>query len=363
MTKKLTDWFAVFRTGTHTDRSGRTRTFTGPDLDAIAADYEAASASCVINHEQLYSPFSYAQIAAVERQGDLLMARCDAESIEPQFAALVDAGRLHNRSVQLVRRAEGGLRLGHVAFLGAEPPAVEGLPPLPFSAEALTYSTDEAWERYRDAQGLARLWSALRSLARRTLSADEADAIVSDFEVDAANQDAGAAREAATRQEENAVTTYSQQQLDDAIVAERQRLELQYSASRREADRGRIDARITALIDAGRLVPAQTAGLTEFALGLDAGETLEFSREGQPGKVKTSPREYLFGLLGALPQQIAPNTERAGAGSAPPGAEPGADAGAIRAAALEYQAAERGKGRHVNIVDAVRHVTAEGGAS
>ena len=126
----LSDWFTVFCAGTHTDSKRRTATFTREDLDGIVDAYDPEQPSpCVITHQELYSPFGYAQVEALRRDGDMLQARCAADSIEPQFASLVEDGRLQNRSVQLLPQADGGYRLGHVAFLGAEPPAVEGLAP------------------------------------------------------------------------------------------------------------------------------------------------------------------------------------------------------------------------------------------
>lgn len=52
-----------------------------------------------------------------------LEGRCAADTLDSQFSNLVESGRLRNRSIQLKQDAEGKWRLGHVAFLGAEPPA------------------------------------------------------------------------------------------------------------------------------------------------------------------------------------------------------------------------------------------------
>ena len=164
----LSDWFAVFRAGTHTDSRGRTSTFSGEDLDGIVAAYDSASPSpCVVTHEELYSLFAYAKVGEIQRNSDMLKARCDADSIEPLFAKLVEDGRLHNRSLQIVPHADGSYRRGHVAFLGAEPPAVEGLAPISFSAAGMKFTAEEAWEDYRDASSIARIMGILRQLAVR----------------------------------------------------------------------------------------------------------------------------------------------------------------------------------------------------
>ena len=199
---RLADWFAIFRTGTHTDRHGVASTFDTSHLDGIVERFSAGDASCVITHDELYSPFGYAQIAEVKRDGDLLLARCERDTIEPQFAALVESGRLHNRSVQLIPELGGaGYRLGHVAFLGAEPPSVGGLPPLQHAAAAVrAFSVEDAWDKVRDANDRANLWEALRRVARRLLSQEETDELVPEWQANSYREDVGAARADAIRE-------------------------------------------------------------------------------------------------------------------------------------------------------------------
>ena len=362
----LADWFAVFRAGKHRASNGIEQAFSTRDLDAIVENYDSGSPSpCVITHEELYSPFGYAQVEALKRDGDTLLAKCQADSIEPQFASLVEAGRLHNRSVQLLP-VETGWKLGHVAFLGAEPPAVEGLAPIAFSARGLTFASEKAWDTVEDARVGARIFRALKTLSEKAFG-DEADRIVSQWEVDDAIEAVGAKREKARQGDPDMSGEYSQNQLDAAVATAREKAraaakaesEAEHAAlraERRELARSKIETRIAGLIDDGKVTPAQAPGLAEFALGLDRGE-LEFSRgEGASAEtVKTTPREWLFSFLGALPQQVR-------VGSHDLGEAPlvnGDDAGSIRAAALEYQASERAKGRIVTDAAAVRHVTGE----
>ena len=60
----------------------------------------------------------------------------------------------------------------------AEPPAVDGLPPIQMAARMLTFGSDDAWDKVWEADNRASLWEALRRLARRLLSAEEADELV-----------------------------------------------------------------------------------------------------------------------------------------------------------------------------------------
>ena len=356
----LSDWFAVFCAGTHTDSKGRTATFTREDLDGIVDAYDPEQPSpCVITHQELYSPFGYAQVEALRRDGDMLQARCAADSIEPQFASLVEDGRLHNRSVQLLPQADGGgYRMGHVAFLGAEPPAVEGLAPISFSTAGLDFSSETAWDRAREARNIARLFAVVRRLAEKVFGLEGADAIVSRWEETEAAEESGALRERALHmpdQEGGAMKTYSQTEFDAALS--NARTEARAAAERDTANRGRI----ARLVDAGRITPAQAEGLAEFAAQLPAGDVLEFSRaagEGQTSEqVQTSPAEFIFSLLESLPERQIVRAPLAADNG--PGREAGESAAAIRSRAHEFMAEERKRGRIINIAQAVRHVTGD----
>lgn len=122
----LTDWFQVFRTGTHTDSSGRRHTFTVADLDRAIAEYEPDSAPIVAGHPRTNAP-AFGWIKEFRRRGEFLEARCS--SVVPEFAELVERGLYKNRSMCF--NPDGSFR--HVGFLGAAPPAIKGLAQIKFS--------------------------------------------------------------------------------------------------------------------------------------------------------------------------------------------------------------------------------------
>jgi len=379
----LDDWFAVFRAGTHTDAGGKTATFTDADLDGIVEQYNAANpAPCVITHDELYSPFAYAQVAEVKREDGVLKARCAPDSIEPQFAELVRAGRLYNRSVQLLPRADGGWKLGHVAFLGAEPPAVEGMPPIQFSAAGRVFSAQQAWDKVDAARRWANAIRILKVIADKVFGPDADDNPVSDWQVSDADEAVGAAREAAkskTATEGNTMnaTNYSQAQLDAATkaAADQARADAtaaadkahaaeraEFQAAKRAGRKAAIEARINALSEAGKLLPHQAPGLAEFALGLGA-ESFQFSAPaaaGEQPKVETAePQEYLFTLLESMPKQIAFGKE-VGAEDVAAVESVSAEASVadIRAAAHKFQKAQADQGITITYAQAVKQVTA-----
>lgn len=136
---------ALFSAGCHTDNRGVKRCYTRADLDAMASGVSDPIPH-VITHKEMYSPFSFARSSRVWREGDVLYA--DAEAPESNFAKMVKDGRLYSRSIR-VAHTDKGPRIQHIAWLGAEPPAVEGLPPVEYAAaggQLADYSEPESSE-------------------------------------------------------------------------------------------------------------------------------------------------------------------------------------------------------------------------
>lgn len=134
----LTDWFDVFRCGTHLDHSGKWRTFTEADIDKAIASYQSDSAPIVVGHPTLNAP-AFGWIQQFRRQGPTLQAR--ASRVADEFAELVKRGLYKNRSISF--NSDGTFR--HVGFLGAAAPAVKGLEDIQFAdkGEFITMDTAE----------------------------------------------------------------------------------------------------------------------------------------------------------------------------------------------------------------------------
>ena len=357
---RLAEWFAIFRAGTHTDRNGRSATFSATDLDGIVEGYEAGSSSCVITHDELYSPFGFGRVAELKRDGDVLYARCDADSIEPQFAGLVEAGRLHNRSCQLVPLDAGGYRLGHVAFLGAEPPAVDGLPPIQMAATVLTFGSDDAWDKVWEADNRASLWEALRRLARRLLSAEEADELVPEWQANSAREDVGAAREARTtggrheRGPQQPTAPPTSRRRDAPAPTRRAPRPRRLCARRRRRPNSRPALRGSSTTGSSR--PSRPRASSSSGSGSTTGSPSRFEASGRTAKV--APREHLFTMLESLPAQVSTRAVarcRHRPRHRPPISTMPTPSGPPRSST---RPPSRRAGRFVTDLDAVRHVTA-----
>lgn len=142
----------VFKTGTWTDSSGKTRTWTKEDIDEIVRRYNEQKeheAPVVIGHPENNAP-AYGWVERLERRGKSLFAK-----IKPTVQEFVDwvrQGLYKKVSISLYPN----MLLRHIGFLGATPPAVKGLKAPQFSEEdyiELMFREWTAEERERLAKG------------------------------------------------------------------------------------------------------------------------------------------------------------------------------------------------------------------
>ncbi len=126
-------WIEVFRVGTWTSGEGKTRTWTLADLDRIVAATEpklaAEGVPAVIGHPKTDAP-AWGWVHAIKREGDRLVVRF--RDLVPEFVEMVRQRRFTNRSIAV----REDLSIQHIGFLGAVPPAVQGLAPIALSAAA-----------------------------------------------------------------------------------------------------------------------------------------------------------------------------------------------------------------------------------
>lgn len=130
----------IFRAGRHIDDAGVAHNFSEADVDGMAASYNPAlrEAPLTVGHPADNLP-AYGWVKSVARNagGVLTIA---PHNVEPQFAEMVAARRFPKRSASFYppqapnNPTPGKWYLRHVAFLGAQPPAIAGLKDIQFSA-------------------------------------------------------------------------------------------------------------------------------------------------------------------------------------------------------------------------------------
>ena len=322
--KGLQDWIEVFRAGAHVDSSGKACSFTTADLDQMAANVALSAPPAVLGHPKHNDP-AYAWGRQVKRDGESLFVKF--EDINPAFEAGVDSGAYRNRSVSVVKDATHGWRIRHVGWLGAAPPAIDGLQPLDYTADETALEFSAAANGWDVGYALSDIASALRGLRDHliaTVGIEAADAAVSDWRITSITDAATRIRQADADPHPftapaGAPTMLTQADLDRtaAETEARVRTELaaqqsaEFTAATELANRllaerraERIATQITTWKAAGQLLPAEEAGLAEFMAALEGGQsgTFEFTAAGAAAgtaPTKKTPAEFFAEFVAA----------------------------------------------------------------
>lgn len=359
--------FELFQPGTHTDSAGRTLTFPPSAVRETADAYDPAlhEAPIVVGHPAEDAP-AYGWVEGLSFDGGRLKAH--VRDVEPQFDELVRAGRYRKVSAAFyhpdsaTNPKPGVWYLRHVGFLGAQPPAIKGLKPIEFRDGDGDVVTVTAAFGEADGWALTRLLRGLRDLIAARFSVDEAEQALPNDIIDMVDVTPPVLAPPPGYQEkkmpDNSKAAAEQAAREAACAAREERLageEAEMAARRAALARDELRAQAAAflepLVAEGRVLPADAAGLTMLLSWTDDTETAQFG-EGEPA----TTRAFIEGFLTRLPRQV----EFRELAQAEDGGAAGldrTDADAIAEAALAYQETQRGRGVHVHIADAVRHVT------
>ncbi len=383
--KGFDDWIEVFRAGTHTDSKGKTVSFTAADLDEMVANNAALGAApAVIGHPKHNDP-AYAWGREVRREGDSLFAKFT--DINPAFAAGVASGAYRNRSLSVYKDPVHGWRIRHHGWLGAAPPAIDGLQPLDYAAGELPDQHDFALDPWSVASAIDDMAAIARAWRERLIVSEgleAADAAMPEWRISSLTANAARIREAEstgstatrlfTQQSDPGASDmpFTQADLDRTAqeTEARIRAELgsQFTAQttalqelQAERRQERIATQIAGWRAAGQLLPAEEVGLAEFMAALEGGtaEAFEFTAAGASAPAKKTPTEFFAEFVARRGQLV----KLTGAPKAGTETDPGAsqvdmsDARAIANAATEFQAAEAKAGRVITIDQAVAHIT------
>lgn len=376
----------IFRHGTHTPMEGSPITFTASQVSAMVRNYDPAvfRAPIVVGHPKTDDPaYGWVESVALSADGKVL-AQPEADTLEPQFAAMVGAGRFRKVSVALfppthpANPKPGEFYLKHVGFLGAAAPAVSGLKPAEFSSDAAAGLVEFEFGSV-DTWSLKRILRGLRDYLVEKEGAEKGDEIVPGYALDSlelTDPPANAGPCYATATEEDPMPTpNATDTAREAAFAERDTAlnarEAELKKREEAAAKAAADARTAAaasfadsLVAAGKLKPANREQLVVALAAVDAIDApVEFA-EGD-GKKTEAPGAILRRLLSDAKPFVAFGAERATpdtapevgsiAGfSAPEGSVVDAGEAAIHAKAVAHQKAHAG----VSYADAVQAVSA-----
>ena len=225
----LPEGIEIFRAGRHTDDAGRVHEFSEADLDGMVASYspQLREAPLCVGHPQDNLP-AYGWVKSVGRnaQGVLTIA---THSVEPQFAEMVAARRFPKRSASFYppnspnNPTPGKWYLRHVAFLGAQPPAIAGLKDIQFAAhdegvvcfsEATTPTPTSTTTKKEVTTMTEEEIQALKA----KLQAAEAEAAQARKEADAAQQQAASFAEKARAERQAGFVSFAQAQVQSGRI-------------------------------------------------------------------------------------------------------------------------------------------------
>ncbi len=121
------NWFGFMKKGKHIDSKGRPFEATDEKLNKILEVNKGREIPIAIGHPETNSP-AWGWIGELKRAGDELLAL--PKQLVAEFETMLQKGMFKTVSVSL----NPDLTIRHIGFLGATPPAIEGLTQFKFSA-------------------------------------------------------------------------------------------------------------------------------------------------------------------------------------------------------------------------------------
>lgn len=353
---------AIFKPGKHTTSDGRVITFTEADCRDIVESYDPALAEApfVIGHPKQTAP-AYGWAASLKFENGLL--RTTGKQVNTDFAEAFKSGAFKKRSASIYlpdspgNPRPGHFYLRHVGFLGAEAPAIKGLPDVNFSAPA----GDNAFVEFSINEN--ELQTEEPEMGSQTKpEPGKQTPPVDNREVEFAERQRQLdEREQALQAQENKLNGGR-----EANFAERERLlnEREQEIKEREAEAAKeaLAARRTetvefaeTLVIGGRIHPKMKNSLVEALLVIDGSDAdpVSFSEGGTT--VSQSVGEVIRNAL----KNVAPFVDFAEKSGSDKGEPEEMSAEVLAEKARQYQAEQKKLGRVISITDAVNYVKKE----
>jgi hypothetical protein len=155
-------------------------------------------------------------VEGLKKQGNLLLAKF--KQIQPEFEEMLKKGLFKKRSSAFY--PDGTLR--HVAFLGAIPPAVKGLPDVAFDEGEVTtfefsdYQSIWAWE------SIARMFGRMRDYLIEKDGVEKADQVISSYNIEEITAAAAQERQEVTDENnETSITQYKEKEESNMALKEK----------------------------------------------------------------------------------------------------------------------------------------------
>lgn len=318
--------FAIFKAGKHKDSKGNEKEYTPEDLDAIVTKYnnqEQSSfheAPIVIGHPKSNAP-AFGWISKLERIKDLVYAV--PTKVANEFEEWVKKGLYQKVSVSLYP----DLTLRHVGFLGAQPPAIKGLPAIDFSEseELIVIEFSEGVVPYVESRfrSIGRLFQSIRDYFIEKEGLETADKLINTWDIEDVKRDLPTPEDMKYQEPEPTgkadqglnssqnTTNYKEGQLNEleemkkkneALEAENKRLQDEKAKDSRKLKMKEFSDFCEKNLKK-KIAPAKMPAVIDFMVILDEKETFEFS-EGEGKTVTKNTVDEFKSLLTGLPDVV-----------------------------------------------------------
>lgn len=320
----MTTSIQIFKPGKHKCMSGEVIEFSAEMLAATAAAYnpDLHEAPLVVGHPKLNAP-AYGWAKAVSFSDGLLTI--DPHQVDPDFAQMVNSGKFKKRSASFFspdsphNPVPGVYYLRHIGFLGAVPPAVQGLKDASFA------DSDEGVIEFADwdQMTIAAMFRRVREFVIAKFGQEEADKVLPDYEINSlqinAVQDDRQSHASFSQTEGDDMSPEEKAKLQqfDALSAENATLKAENATlktqtadfAQRELTAKRAQAHqdnvsfAEGLVKEGKLLPAQKDKTIALMDNLAAQDTnVEFGQEAD--KQSKTALEIYREQLQAAPKQV-----------------------------------------------------------
>lgn len=381
----------IFKAGRQTASSGETSDFTEDHLRKTVEAYDPKihEAPIVVGHPKDNAP-AYGWISSLHYGEDGVLD-ADTDQLHAEFEEMVQSGAFKKRSASFYKPdspnnpVPGVYYLRHVGFLGAQPPAVKGLADPEFQEgkipEAVEFSDSaEDVVEFSDSRTVATLFRRMREWILSTAGQEAADNtlpsfLIEDLEDEARRESESTSDPAFSEGDHNQQTgdtpmPLSEQEIKDlqAKAARADDLETENASLKQQAEnfnerekklaRAEIERSVDALIDEGKVLPAERDNEINYLESLDNEnqEAVEFSevKDDKKETKKLSQRAAYLDRLAKRPP-VVDFSERSGQGG---DAEDELDYHEVAEEARAYQDREQAAGRNITASQAVRAVKA-----
>ncbi len=263
-------WIEIARAGTFTDSAGRPQTFTDSDLDAIANAYDPAKRDCplVFGHPKTDAAPAFGWAEKLKAEGGKLLAQFG--QVPDAVKKIVADGHYRHVSMSLM---PDRVTLRHVALLGAAQPAIDGLKAVELRSRNDSITIDFVKGDNMPGDDAQREIGALKE------------------RIAALEKENASLKEQAKGQKEGKEKAEAEKKAAEEKEA---KTAADFAAYKGAIENEKREARVAALVESGRVKPAEKADVLSFAMALASqNTTVDFAApDGKTEKVSLEERYF-----------------------------------------------------------------------